>query len=85
MISLPLNASIGLGTDKNAYYCFDIHRSDLAIFFRLKLLPWNQYWGTLLSVIGIVLLAVVVGLLNFFTPSGRITVQGTVVEITPNV
>lgn len=55
------------------------------IFFRLKLLPWNKYWGTLLSVIGIVLLAVVVGLLNFFTPSGRITVQGKVVEITPNV
>jgi multidrug resistance efflux pump len=55
------------------------------IFFQFKLVPWNKYWGTSLSLIGIILLAVVVGLLNFFTPSGRITVQGKVVELTPNV
>lgn len=55
------------------------------IFFQIKLLPWNKYWGTFLSVLGLLLLAVVVGLLNYFTPSGRVTVQGKVVEITPNV
>ena len=55
------------------------------VFFKLKFLPWNRYWGSLTTVLGLLLLAVVVGALNFFTPTGRITVQGKVVEITPNV
>ena len=55
------------------------------IFFRFRLLPWNWTWGGITTLVGITLLLVVVGLLNFFTPSGRIAVMGRVVEVTPNV
>jgi multidrug resistance efflux pump len=55
------------------------------VFIRLKWLPWNWTWKTITAVLGACLLLAVVGLLNYFTPSGRIAVMGRVVEITPNV
>ena len=54
------------------------------VFFQFKLLPWNCYWGTFTSLLGLFILATVVGLVNYLTPSGRITVQGEVVEVTPS-
>ncbi len=55
------------------------------IFGRLKLLPWTTPWKVLVSFIGLVIALVVIGALNYLAPSGRVTVQGATVEITPNV
>jgi multidrug resistance efflux pump len=55
------------------------------VFFRFKLLPWNWPWRIVTAVVGVGILAVVMGLLNHLTPSGRIAVVGRVVEVTPNV
>ena len=40
--------------------------------------------GHVHSLLGLFILAAVVGLVNYLTPSGRITVQGEVVEVTPS-
>jgi multidrug resistance efflux pump len=55
------------------------------LVFRFKLLPWNWPWRIVTSLVGIVIVAVFVALLNYLTPSGRIAVVGRVVEVTPNV
>jgi RND family efflux transporter MFP subunit len=55
------------------------------VFFRLKLLPWNWFTGTLTVLVGVLLCAVFVGLLSHQTPTGRVTVVSHVVEVTPNV
>ena len=55
------------------------------VFFRFKLLPWNWPWRIVTALLGCVILAVFVALLNTLTPSGRIAVVGRVVEVTPNV
>ena len=55
------------------------------IFGKLKLLPWNRTWKSIVATVGLILLLVVVGLLNFYTPSGSISVVGRVTEITPNI
>jgi len=55
------------------------------VFFRLKLLPWNWPWRIVTTLLGCVILAVFIALLNTLTPSGRIAVVGRVVEVTPNV
>jgi multidrug resistance efflux pump len=55
------------------------------VFFRFKLLPWNWPWRIVTAVVGVGILAVFMGLLNYLTPSGRIAVVGRVVEVTPNV
>ncbi len=55
------------------------------IFFRFRLLPWNWPWRIVTALIGIAILAVFVGLLNYLTPSGRIVIVSRVVEVTPNV
>jgi multidrug resistance efflux pump len=55
------------------------------VFFRFKLLPWNWPSRIVTVLLGGVILAVFVGLLNTLTPSGRIAVVGLVVEVTPNV
>jgi multidrug resistance efflux pump len=55
------------------------------IFFRFKLLPWNWPWRIVTVLLGCLILATFVALLNTLTPSGRIAVVGRVVEVTPNV
>jgi multidrug resistance efflux pump len=55
------------------------------VFFRFKLLPWNWPWRIVTALLGCVILAIFVALLNTLTPSGRIAVVGRVVEVTPNV
>jgi multidrug resistance efflux pump len=55
------------------------------LLFRFKLLPWNWPWRIFTALLGVSLLAVFLGLLNYLTPSGRIAVVGRVVEVTPNV
>jgi multidrug resistance efflux pump len=55
------------------------------VFGKLKLLPWNRTWGSIVATIGLILLLVVLGLLNFYTPSGSISVVARVTEITPNI
>jgi multidrug resistance efflux pump len=55
------------------------------VFFRFKLLPWNWSWRVVAVLLGCVILATFLALLNTLTPSGRIAVVGRVVEVTPNV
>ncbi|MDJ0858740.1 MAG: biotin/lipoyl-binding protein [Dinoroseobacter sp.] len=55
------------------------------IFGRFKLLPWNTTWKTVVGSIGLIIALVVIGALNYLTPSGRVTVQGVTIEVTPNV
>src|SRR3977135_2792994 len=46
---------------------------------------WGWLSGTLSILIGAFILAVFLALFNYLTPSGRVTVTGRVVEVTPNV
>jgi len=55
------------------------------IFGRFKWLPWNKTWKTIVGTVGLFIAVVVLGALNYLTPSGRVTVQGVAIEITPNV
>lgn len=55
------------------------------IFFQFELLPWKRSTQALVSVIGLVIVLVVVGLLNTKTPSGRVTVVAKVNQIAPVV
>lgn len=55
------------------------------VFGVFKWLPWNGVWKTAVAVIGLIIALVVIGALNYLTPSGRVTVQGATIEITPNV
>lgn len=55
------------------------------VFFKLKLLPWNWFTGTVTVLVGVILCAVFVGLLSHLAPTGRVTVISHVVEVTPNV
>jgi multidrug resistance efflux pump len=55
------------------------------VFFRLRLLPFNWPWRIIASIVGFGLIAVVLALLNFLTPSGRVAVIGHVVEVAPEV
>jgi multidrug resistance efflux pump len=55
------------------------------LFFKAKILPWNQGWKWTVYSVGVLIALVVLGALNYYTPSGRIVVQGAIVEITPNV
>jgi multidrug resistance efflux pump len=55
------------------------------VFFRFKILPWNWHWRIITLLLGCVILAIFVALLNTLTPSGRIAVVGRVIEVTPNV
>jgi multidrug resistance efflux pump len=41
--------------------------------------------GTVSVLIGVLILATLLGLFSYLTPSGRVTVAGKVVEVTPNV
>lgn len=55
------------------------------LFFKVKLLPWNRAWKWTVYTVGLLIALVVLGALNFYTPSGRVVVQGATVEIIPNV
>src|SRR5882762_8675292 len=56
-----------------------------AIFSRFKLVRWGCLSGAVAVLIGGFILAVFLALFNYLTPSGRVTVTGRVVEVTPNV
>ena len=55
------------------------------VFSRFKLVRWSWLSGTLAALVGIFILAAFLALFNYLTPSGRVTVTGRVVEVTPNV
>src|SRR6202051_4115889 len=55
------------------------------IFSKFKLVRWGWLSGTVSVLIGVFILAIFLALFNYLTPSGRVTVAGRVVEVTPNV
>src|SRR3954447_10984282 len=55
------------------------------VFSKLKLVRWGWLPGTISVLAGIFILAIFLALFNYLTPSGRVTVAGRVVEVTPNV
>jgi multidrug resistance efflux pump len=56
-----------------------------AIFSRFKLVRWGWLSGTVSVLVGVFILATFLAFFNYLTPSGRVTVTGRVVEVTPNV
>src|SRR5256885_8498763 len=56
-----------------------------AVFSRFKLVRWGWFSGTISLLIGGFILATFLAFFNYLTPSGRVTVTGRVVEVTPNV
>ena len=55
------------------------------VFSKFKLVRWGWLSGTVSVLIGVFILATFLALFNYLTPSGRVTVTGRVVEVTPNV
>jgi multidrug resistance efflux pump len=55
------------------------------LFFRLKLVRWGWFSGTLAMIVGAFILAAFVALFNYLTPSGSFVIVARVVEVTPNV
>jgi multidrug resistance efflux pump len=55
------------------------------VFSKFKLVRWGWLSGTVSVLIGVFILAIFLALFNYLTPSGRVTVTGRVVEVTPNV
>jgi multidrug resistance efflux pump len=55
------------------------------VFAKFKLVRWSWLSGTVAALVGIFILATFLALFNYLTPSGRVTVTGRVVEVTPNV
>src|SRR5947207_4773505 len=55
------------------------------VFSKFKLVRWGWVSGTVAVLIGGFILAIFLALFNYLTPSGRVTVTGRVVEVTPNV
>jgi multidrug resistance efflux pump len=55
------------------------------VFSKFKIVRWGWLSGTVSIVIGAFILATFLALFNYLTPSGRVTVTGRVVEVTPNV
>ena len=55
------------------------------IFSRFKLVRWGWLSGTVSVLVGVFILATFLAFFNYLTPSGRVTVTGRVVEVTPNV
>ncbi len=56
-----------------------------AVFSRFKLVRWSWLSGTISILVGAFILATFLALFNNLTPSGRVTVAGRVIEVTPNV
>jgi multidrug resistance efflux pump len=55
------------------------------VFSKFKMVRWGWLSGTVAVLIGAFILATFLALFNYLTPSGRVTVTGRVVEVTPNV
>lgn len=55
------------------------------IFSKFRILPWNGAWKTLIYSIAVLVALVVVGALNHLTPTGSVSIQGAMINITPNV
>jgi multidrug resistance efflux pump len=55
------------------------------LFARFKIVRWGWLSGTISVLIGAFILATFMALFNHLTPSGKVTVTGRVVEVTPNV
>src|ERR1700730_15406309 len=55
------------------------------VFSKFKLVRWGWASGTVAVLVGVFILAIFLALFNYLTPSGRVTVAGRVVEVTPNV
>jgi len=55
------------------------------VFSKFRLVRWGWVSGTISLLIGGFILATFLALFNYLTPSGRVTVTGRVVEVTPNV
>jgi multidrug resistance efflux pump len=55
------------------------------VFSKLRLVRWGWLSGAVSLLIGGFILATFLALFNYLTPSGRVTVTGRVVEVTPNV
>jgi multidrug resistance efflux pump len=55
------------------------------LFSRFKVVRWGWLSGIISVVIGASILATFLALFNYLTPSGKVTVTGRVVEVTPNV
>lgn len=55
------------------------------LFSKLKLLPWNGLWKSLVYFGALVIALVVIGALNHTTPTGPVSVQGVSTNIAPNV
>ena len=56
-----------------------------AFFFKFKLVRWGWASGTASILIGLLILGTFLALFNYLTPTGRLTVTGRVVQVTPNV
>ena len=55
------------------------------LFSKFKVVRWGWVSGTISVLIGAFILATFLALFNYLTPSGKVTVTGRVVEVTPNV
>jgi multidrug resistance efflux pump len=55
------------------------------VFSKFRLVRWGWLSGTVAVLVGVFILATFLALFNYLTPSGRVTVTGRVVEVTPNV
>jgi multidrug resistance efflux pump len=55
------------------------------VFSKFRMVRWGWLSGTVAILVGAFILAIFLGLFNYLTPSGRVTVAGRVVEVTPNV
>ena len=55
------------------------------VFSKFKLVRWGWLSGAVSVLVGVFILATFLALFNYLTPSGRVTVTGRVVEVTPNV
>ncbi len=55
------------------------------LFGKFKLVRWGWVSGTVSILVGAFILTVFLALFNYLTPSGKVTVAGRVVEVTPNV
>src|SRR3954452_4514073 len=55
------------------------------VFSKFRLVKWGWLSGTISLLIGGFILATFLALFNTLTPSGRVTVTGRVIEVTPNV
>src|SRR5471032_1146658 len=55
------------------------------VFSKFRLVRWGWASGTVAVLAGAFILAIFLALFNYLTPSGRVTVTGRVVEVTPHV